>query len=1283
MPIENKIDTIEAWKKSRSGAWAGRGFHYQYLFSTLILIRQWAGVAPAGNLVPEGLEDCVIEFPNHEFWLQVKSRKEGTFSAKEVQKIIKEVETKASTLLGKNRRKIYVVLEQSCQGLKAIGIDELFEGLKEQVLVCFSPRDECVAILTSRLNTAEIIAEGIVSDLYELVASASEKNAYLPFEDRRRISTSEIEHRIFERLEAEDPSSIDRALASGMLLPISFSPVAEPAFYHGVKVAPGHVGAGLVFDRVTDRKNLTRILKQRRHVLISGQSGAGKSALLWSSVNNLSGDMRWYQITTQADVARVDSILSFLRARRPTKISPIGLAFDEVGSTNADLWNVLVRELRGMPFVYFLGSVRQEDVTLISNHADTEFVQVSLNEKLAKEVWQKLHADKQTGWEHWREPFEKSDGLMLEFVFILTQGKRLSSVLKEQIQLREQEDRQEELAIIRSSAVLCAHGGEVKVNELISLLKISPDDASLALTRLIDEHLVREDRPGILGGLHMLRSKALIQASHDELIYLSEDSFWQGLLAVTEETLPGVIQSIFTETSNMGEVSLLHKLADILNRDRNIDRWTYILTGLGLATLERNVVSFMEILGEKKVQRAHWALASMFSDPQIKIPDLTEFEQWENIREAVLAFRNFPVQDLRSMCLEKLLDKTLPACQNYCELNKLLSCLSPICGGKCIDLNISTPFIENGAQNIQEIADFLSSAYLISPSLAEKLVEDLGGENVLFDLFKSQTPWVTQPEIDFNGKHGRTIRSNMFFISEQEQTDPHNNICDICKTLIAISPKSEAAASDAVNPLGQTIAFGNYQPWSKNMPRENIPTKTRVSWNVAFRQILLAKSAIDSLTEYTKNMADLVKRTEKLLRSFSEKWIRGKRVPRVEAVTQEINYIINSVNALAYADPAKLSHEMTTPLKDKNDKDSLGALLTGVLGNLILRMNKVTDDGNPKATATFAGNLSDHARKQEQSPIWRTNLTPPLSELNALAERLKSISYLLHEFAYDNSQSAIQNIINSTKTSSVGKAVSSTAKRCLMRADQRFRKKLKSLEKILKNKGWNVKCWSRPIEKADSVYWPPREVAITVDIENFETDASYIEDVLSLGEQHFETDWSFRVVPVINGQVVASLALMPSSQHLPLPDNNFTNDWKNHIDYPFLSSQLMEKFDTALGACIQLSTIITCRDLEQLHPEEEKVFFKAIEAFEQCRDFIFQAKESGSEYITWAYDYLSDSWNQIGNEFEKIKSGQTVNEPLCISPHVALSGIKNDQSHLIASMRLLLLQSECFREKEV
>ena len=73
-------------------------------------------------------------------------------------------------------------------------------------------------------------------------------------------------------------------------------------------------------------------------------------------------------------MAHAEAIARFVRARHPTDTSPIGLVFDEIGSTNSDLWNVLVRELRGLPAVYLLGSVRQEDVDLIADQSDTALI---------------------------------------------------------------------------------------------------------------------------------------------------------------------------------------------------------------------------------------------------------------------------------------------------------------------------------------------------------------------------------------------------------------------------------------------------------------------------------------------------------------------------------------------------------------------------------------------------------------------------------------------------------------------------------------------------------------------------------------------------------------------------------------------------------------------------------------------------------------------------------------------------------------------------------------------
>lgn len=228
---------LAAWEKTRHGAWAGGGFHYQHLISTLIVVRQWAGLAPSGYLVPEGLEDCVLELPERRIWVQIKSRNDSTFSEAEVQSIFAAIDSKAATLNSDGPTKSVVFLNQECSGTAAANIEQLFDDEPRKVILCDSPKEEIVGLLTAHLETPEIIAEGIASDLYKLVVEVSSENASVSYDERRRISTTEVERRIAERLEADDPSAIDQAIVSGALEAVDFqTPVSEPSFYLGVKV---------------------------------------------------------------------------------------------------------------------------------------------------------------------------------------------------------------------------------------------------------------------------------------------------------------------------------------------------------------------------------------------------------------------------------------------------------------------------------------------------------------------------------------------------------------------------------------------------------------------------------------------------------------------------------------------------------------------------------------------------------------------------------------------------------------------------------------------------------------------------------------------------------------------------------------------------------------------------------------------------------------------------------------------------------------------------------------
>ncbi len=423
--LGRKLPELDMWRDSRSGAWAGRGFHYQHMVSALILVRQWAGLAPPGYLVPEGFEDCVVESSDRRIWIQIKSCNDATFRDAEVRKILTTVDGKVAKFRNGTDIRAAVILEKPRTTRVDTDISRLFDDEDRRIFVCGAPGDDIVRLLLTEFEIAEVIAEGLASELYRLVADAAADNASLPFDKRRRIPTTEVERRIFERLEAEDPSAIDCALLSAALEPVDFtSPIDEPDFYRGVKVKAGHVAAHLVLDRPKDVNNVLNAFWQRRHVLVSGPSGAGKSALVWLATTVIAGHLRWFQITGMATAAHAEAIIRFVRARRPTEMSPIGLVFDEVGSANSDLWDVLVRELRGLPAVYFLGSVRQEDVNLVANHSDTEFIPVMLDENLAHTIWEKLSAGHHTNWTHWREPFEQSEGLMLEYVHLLTQGKR-------------------------------------------------------------------------------------------------------------------------------------------------------------------------------------------------------------------------------------------------------------------------------------------------------------------------------------------------------------------------------------------------------------------------------------------------------------------------------------------------------------------------------------------------------------------------------------------------------------------------------------------------------------------------------------------------------------------------------------------------------------------------------------------------------------------------------------------------------------------------------------------
>lgn len=1259
----------EVWKDTRSGAWSARGFDYQHMVSTLLLVRQWAGLAPTGDLVPEGLEDCVIDLGTHSIWLQIKSRKDGQFGVDEVQGLLDAVLLKAAAAQTETPTRSAIVLERPRTGRNTEApIDEVFGEGAGIVVECTSPRKEATRILSAKLPSLSTIIESLVNSLYALVAEASVLNASLAYPERRKISTTEVHRLITESLKAQDPTAIERAFVSGALEPVDFNtPVAAPDFYRGVKVNVGHVAAGLVLDRPDDVANVLAALDRRGNVLVCAPSGAGKSALVWLAASALARARRWLRVTATATAADAAAIVACVRSHSPTDAAPVGVVFDEVGPLNSDLWNVLARELRRLGAVCLLGSVRREDQELVANQSDTELISVSLDQELAKAVWERLFADGKTDWSHWCEPFEESEGLMLEYVHLLTQGRRLAAVVEDQLRTRERQGRVDELAIVRSASAILSRGGDVVAARLPELLDLSQFAVSRALKRLIEEHLVRESRTGVLGGLHSLRSDALVRAAHDETVFRGADALWRSLPIATPETLPQVVQSALTERGPAGEPQALRELAELLGKSRDIDFWAAILAGLGLATLQRNVTLFVTTLEEHGIPRAHWAVASLFADPEMEVPDLSPSSGWASLQNAVRAFRTSPKTDLRSACLAELPELIQPPpSRTVVQANKLLASLSPICGGDPVGLALEFALAAPKEEAIQEIAELLSAAYHWKPEVAVDLVQAFGGEEDLLEIFRLQTPWVTPPAVESRGRHGRTIRADWFFVAESSQPDPHETIRDICETLIALSPRSDAAASDAVDAKGEPITIGDFVCWSKDMPRENLPAKSRVSWNVAFRQMVQARAKAESLTDYATRMTSLVHESEALFRGFTETWIKGKGGgPAYATFSERIEAINRAVQDLAYAGPAALPASLAEP-GVAGKEELLGSLLTSVVNNLAPRITQLK---NPKAIAAYTGTLQAQAEEHKESRIWRTVENPPVEALAALSTRLGHVSCIFYEIAHDPSPATLRLLVKAARKAGWGRAVARAAQVSQARAERRFKQIMRVLDAALRDRGWKAECLYRNLPEREAVSWPAREIAILLEIgEQWADLDTALEEALSVGEQHVGGKFDYGVVFASGGRILPSLAVSPSSQG-PIPDGGFASRWSGCLPEAIFESEAVDTLRCAFRSCKEISGIVTCRGVSKMHPEEEGALETCVGLFGLYHGaFSKIAETDGKEHCKLALRFLGEVGGRVAREIESAEAGVGVTEPLCVAKETAQEA---------ETICLYILQAEC------
>ncbi|MGV8677977.1 hypothetical protein ACV356_33300, partial [Pseudomonas aeruginosa] len=75
-------------------------------------------------------------------------------------------------------------------------------------------------------------------------------------------------------------------------------------------------------------------------------------------------------------------------------------------------------------------------VYMLSARARDKEVRHPVEEAVAERVWHRLLDQGRTSWAGWREPWERSGGLLLEVTHVLTRGERVETVISERVDRR-------------------------------------------------------------------------------------------------------------------------------------------------------------------------------------------------------------------------------------------------------------------------------------------------------------------------------------------------------------------------------------------------------------------------------------------------------------------------------------------------------------------------------------------------------------------------------------------------------------------------------------------------------------------------------------------------------------------------------------------------------------------------------------------------------------------------------------------------------------------------------
>lgn len=1185
----------------RHGSHAGRGFRYQDAVAAWLCVRVWASIDPPSVIIPEGRDDVERRFQDGNTLVQVKSRREhlGDFPLADARDFIKalwerdERAAPAATALELVLERVPVdhAVAPDC----LIGISGKLAGMlpggsrgagllaKTAVRHAPEPSEAAIAIIAQRTGCSPLAAQICFARILALCGTLADENGRRKPAEYRGMSTSDTEAAIIGILSAVDMAQVEAAIASGAVEPVDFlTPIHDPDFYLGVDVQPGHVAADLVVPRAEAREVLATGLRARGAALVAGPSGAGKSAIMWDTAHSLRHTVRWYRLL-RADPRDIPAIRQLLRSLRADPGSPVGIVVDDVGRRGAAGWDELTRQLAGIPGAVLLGSIREEDLFLLGGRSRAVEVRAEPDPELAARIFEVLKSRGVTDWAGWQEPWRRSEGLVLEYVHILSAGRRFEDTIGEQVTVRRGDpSRAIELATLRTLALVGAAGATAEADRLPAALGMSDDDVAAGLARLIDEHLVLRGEGGRLSGLHQLRSAELVRLTHAVPPPTVARTFVRAAAVVSAPDLEPLVADALLNRG-VTTTAAMPALATRLMQEPDIDALSAMLRGLGTAHIAASADRWLTMPSVAALPRTQVGTAVMCSLMDESLADLGEGIALATAAgDDLAAIRADASADPRRALLDALpaglIDQLVAVTTDAATLDRFLAAQVGMPLQASVRTVLSHTSVNLASAPLEAVVGLLGTLAEIDRPLARQWV-DAVGEDTLTARVPAEMLWATAVSFE-DAADGRIVRCDRHHIGLPDDDRAHDDVVRICETALALSPGSDLAASVALAPNGEPAGFNGHNLAEKRIPRVNLPTAALPAWNRRWRDAIALRVATPSYTEYLKRAAGLVEDLAGSLEKVMELILRGKDVP--DARCAPLRAVAEGAQGLtppgvAAADAAGIGTAEFNPHVSK-----IQSVLIDASGDLARRFHRLPDGAG--AYIAWTGDMLDRLDSAAAEEPWSLVGGAP-SSLRRLRATIAAARQIAGDVAGGIAPPALK-FLKLVRSARQGNAVRVAAAGVTNAAGAARARVARAIRTGLTEVGEYATV--HVIDDPEAILpWPPSKAAVLVSLASFEQIEMFHLAAARARELCPEL-MRLTAIPLVDGIAVPSMGLSGYDPMLPLPDE--AKSWVERLGLTTSPSRAWSAFDraAALASSLQSMDRLSLGVVDRPQPERNK-----------------------------------------------------------------------------------------------